>query len=98
MRRPAENLPQARLECAQWFRRITRIERALIPVGAEILAGLVPRGAAKFLAGISLPVIVMGIVVGLEQAVLLDDPRDFWTHIGPNDCRRYFRVVVRRQL
>src|SRR5229473_7171300 len=53
---------------------------------------------AKFFAGISIAVIVMRVVVSLEQAMLLDDPRDLGTHIGPDDPGGNFRVVVRRQI
>ena len=57
----------------------------MVPVGAEILAGLVPGVAEKFVAGISISAAVMRVVVRLKQAVLLDDPGDFGAHIRASE-------------
>src|SRR5580692_7723059 len=86
------------LEGTERLRRVTGIEGALVPVGAKVLAGLVPGMVAKLVAGVSVAAAVMRVVVGLKQAVLLDDPGDFRAHIGPYDSGGDFRVVVGSQV
>jgi len=98
MRRAAENLPHQGLEKLQRLDRIVRIERHLVPTGTERLASGIPRMPLQPIARIPVAPQVMSVVVRLHQPVLLDDPRHLRTHVGPENARCHFRVIVRSQL
>jgi len=49
-------------------------------------------------SSIRITVEVMGVVVRLELAVVLDDPIGPFRHVGSEDRRREFAMVVGRQL
>src|SRR3984885_13013225 len=68
VRGPAEDVAQAGFEGGQGLGGIVGIEGALVPVGTEGFAGLVPGVAEKLVAGISIAAAVMRVVVRLKQS------------------------------
>ena len=52
----------------------------------------------KALAPVTICAEMMGVVVALEEPVLLDDPGDLRPHVRPDDGAGDFRVIERRQL
>src|SRR5277367_5300051 len=86
------------LKGGEGFGRVLRVERTLVPVGAEILAGLIPRMAEELVACVAITATEVNVVVILEQAMLLHDPGDLRTNVGSDYSGRYLRMIVRRQL
>src|SRR5277367_6871341 len=84
------------LKGGEGFGRVLRVERTLVPVGAEILAGLIPWMAEELVACIAITAAEMNVIVILEQAMLFHDPGDLRTNVGPDNSGRYLGMIVRR--
>ena len=70
----------------------------MIPIGAKVPAGLDTSGGRGAVAPVAVAAEMMRVVVALEETVLLDDPGDLGPHIGPQNARGEFRMIVRRQI
>ena len=70
----------------------------LVPALAEVEAGAVPLVILDAIAGIAVSAQVMHVVVGLQEAVIRDDPRDFRPHVRPHDSSGDLRMIVRSEL
>src|SRR5216110_621912 len=89
-----ENPPHERLEGGELLGRVVGIEGALIPGRAEVHAGLVPGMIAVALAGVAIAPEVMHVVVVLEQAVVLHDPRRSEEHTSELQSRELISYAV----
>ena len=96
--RSGHEFAQQRFEEFQWFGVIVRIETVLVVVFAEIDRILVPLVVFKLIPDIAITTTEMGVVVQLEQAVVLDDPVDFLRYERPQDGGCHFTVRVGREL
>ena len=84
-------------ECLERHRVVVRIEGHLVIVVAELPADLEVGVPPQRLAHVPVITEMMEEVVTLEHFVMLDDPVDLRPHIGLEDRRAEFRVIVRRK-
>src|SRR3981081_3112594 len=78
-------------------RPIVRIERRLVPLVAEIDAGVEPLMSLQAIAHEPVTTGVMHVIIGLEQTMLLDDPGYLRPDIRADDPSANLCVVIRRQ-
>src|ERR1700733_11166806 len=93
-----ENLAHQGLEGLQRLCRVARIERALVPIGAKIPARPIPAMLAVPVASVAVAAQMMRVVIALEEAVLLDDPRYLRPHERAQGRGRDFRVIEGRHI
>src|SRR5450631_1472326 len=97
MRRTREDPPDQGLEARERLPLIGGIEGTLVPIRAKVPACLIPGMVAESIAPVAVAAGMVGVVVGLEQSVLFDDPGHFRPHIRPKDAGGYLGMVVRRK-
>ena len=97
-RRPGEDLADQWRERLERLRRVGGVERGLVPVGAEAVAGVVPGVVTMLLARLRVEPDVVAVVAELEQPVHEHGPRHLGPHVRPDDRRGELGVVVRREL
>lgn len=94
---PAENPAQDRGEIGQGKTPVSGVEGDLIPALAESYAGLVIGACAISLAPVRILIRLNAAMVELEYPVMANDPVHLFAHIGAQERRGEFRVIVRRE-
>src|SRR5438034_4037119 len=96
--RLGEDAPHHRLEELHRQRLVCRVKAVLVVALAELGARVEVWAVAEPLARVRVGVVVLGVVVGLEDAVVGDDPADLLRDVRPQDRPDHLAVRVRREL
>src|SRR3954452_4543610 len=92
--RLGEDPPHHRLEELDRQRLVRRVEAVLVVALAELDARVKVGAGAELLAHVRVGVVVLGVVVHLEGAVMADDPADLLRDVRPQDRPDHLAVGV----